>query len=148
MSAAVQIEGNRVRITRVFDAPRALVFTFWSQAEKLQQWTGCKEATHCEVEMDFRVGGSFRQKMQIEGAGEFTITGTYDEIVEPELIAYHADLAGAITHVRVEFIEQGERTTVILTQAGLPDEMICKIVSQGTVESFAKLDQRLLAQPV
>ena len=66
MSAAVQIEGNRVRITRVFDAPRAVVFQFWSQAEKLQQWTGCKEATHCEVEMDFRVGGLFRQKMQIE----------------------------------------------------------------------------------
>ena len=30
--------------------------------------------------MDFRVGGAFHQKMQIAGAGEFSFTGTYDEI--------------------------------------------------------------------
>jgi uncharacterized protein YndB with AHSA1/START domain len=57
-----------LQITRVFDAPRALVFTYWTQAGKLQQWSGCKETTKCEIEMDFRVGGSFTQKMNIEGA--------------------------------------------------------------------------------
>lgn len=148
MNSEVQISGNRLQITRVFPAPRSLVFAFWAQAEKLEQWTGCKDATACEVVMDFRVGGSFTQKMQIKGAGEFTITGTYDEILEPEKIAYHADLGGAITRIVIEFIEQGAETRVVLTQDGLPDENICQIVSQGTTESLDKLVQMLAPQTV
>ena len=59
MKSEVRISGNRLQITRVFDAPRHLVFSWWTEAGKLQQWSGCKEATNCEVVMDFRVGGSF-----------------------------------------------------------------------------------------
>ena len=148
MSSEVQIIGKQLKITRVFQAPRPLVFSCWSQPEKLEQWSGCKDATACEVVMDFRVGGSFTQKMQIKGAGEFTITGAYDEIIEPERIAYHADLGGTVTHIVVEFFEQGAQTRVVLTQDGLPDENLCRIVSQGTTESLDKLTQMLLPQMV
>src|ERR1035438_6172882 len=103
MRSEVNISGNRLQITRVFAAPRELVFAWWTQAEKLQQWSGCKEATQCEIEMDFRVGGAFTQKMQIAGAGQFTITGTYDEIVVPERIVYRANLGPCVTRVSVEF---------------------------------------------
>jgi len=65
MKSEVRISGNRLQITRIFDAPRHLVFGWWTRAEKLRQWSGCKEATRCEVDMDFRIGGSFTQKMQI-----------------------------------------------------------------------------------
>lgn len=75
MKSEVRISGNRLQITRVFDAPRHLVFGWWTQAEKLQQWSGCKDATRCEIDMDFRAGGSFTQKMQIAGKGEFTFAG-------------------------------------------------------------------------
>src|SRR6266853_1131392 len=57
MKSEVKISGNRIQITQVFDAPRPLVFAWWTQAEKLQQWSGCKAATKCEIEMDFRGGG-------------------------------------------------------------------------------------------
>lgn len=130
---------NRLEITRVFDAPRQVVFGWWSSAEKLQQWSGCKEAVRCQVEMDFRVGGSFTQKMQIADKGEFTITGTYEEIVEPERIAYQANLGFAITRVLLQFIEQGRQTRVVLTQEEIPDE-IAGFVSAGTEESFEKLE--------
>ena len=148
MESEVDISNNRVQITRVFAAPRPLVFAFWTQAEKLQQWTGCKDATSCEVEMDFRVGGSFTQRMQIKGAGEFVITGHYDEIIEPVRIVYHANLGMAVTRIAIDFVEQGDETKVVLTQEGLPDESLCKIVSQGTMESFDKLDEMLAAQLV
>jgi uncharacterized protein YndB with AHSA1/START domain len=151
MKSEVKITGNRVQITRVFDAPRQVVFGWWAQAEKLQQWSGCKDATKCEIEMDFRVGGSFTQKMQIAGAGEFSLTGKYDEIVEPERIVYHADLGQAVTKVMVEFFEQGEGTRVVLIHEGFPDEFLCKTVAQGTSESLDKLDSlvssRVLGQP-
>ena len=148
MKSEVRISGNRLQITRVFDAPRHLVFGWWTQAEKLQQWSGCKDATKCEIEMDFRVGGSFTQKMQIAGAGEFSFSGKYDEIIEPERIAYHANFGPAITRVVVEFFEEGKGTKVVLTHEGFPDEMFCKNVSQGTAESFEKLDGLVASQVV
>jgi uncharacterized protein YndB with AHSA1/START domain len=93
--------------------------------------------------MDFRVGGSFSQKMQIAADGgmcEFSFSGQYDEIVEPEKIVYHADFGFAVTRVSVEFFEQGQDTKVVLTQEGLPDDSFCRNVAQGTSESFDKLD--------
>jgi uncharacterized protein YndB with AHSA1/START domain len=78
--------------------------------------------------------------MQISGKGEFTITGKYDEIVEPERIVYHADFGYAVMRIVVEFFELGEKTKVVLTQEGFPDDNLSKIVSQGTTESFDKLD--------
>ena len=149
MKSEVKISGNRLQITRVFDAPREVVFGWWTQAEKLQQWSGCKEATGCTIVMDFRVGGSFTQRMQIAangGACEFSFSGTYDEIVEPERIAYHANFGHAITRVIVEFFEQGDGTKLVLTHEGFPGEMFCKAVSQGTAESLDKLDALVASQ--
>ena len=140
MKSDVSINGNRLQITRVFDAPRHLVFGWWSKAEKLQQWSGCKDATRCEVEMDFRVGGSFTQKMQLGDKGEFSITGKYEEIVEPARIVYSANLGPVVTRVTVEFFEEGKGTKMVLTHDGLPDEFLCKTIGQGTTESLDKLE--------
>jgi uncharacterized protein YndB with AHSA1/START domain len=151
MKSEVRISGNRLQITRVFDAPRHLVFGWWTQAEKLRQWSGCKEATKCEIDMDFRVGGSFTQKLQLLVNGqacEYSLSGTYDQIVEPERIVYHANFGQAITRVIVEFFEQGKGTKVVLTHEGCPDEFFSKTVSQGTTESLDKLDSLLASQAV
>jgi uncharacterized protein YndB with AHSA1/START domain len=146
MKSEVKITGRGLQITRVFDAPRPVVFGWWTQAEKLRQWSGCKEATKCEIEMDFRVGGSFTQKMHIAGKGDFSLTGTYDDIVVPERISYRAAFGQAITRVVVEFFEQGNRTKVVLAHDGFADESVPKFVSQGTLESFDKLDAILAGQ--
>jgi len=148
MKSDLQITGKELKITRVFNGPRQVVFSFWKHADKVQQWSGCKDATKCEVAIDFRVGGSFTQKMQIAGAGEFLITGTYDEIIEPKKIAYHADLGATTVRVLVEFFEYGNQTKVVLTQDGFPDENLCKIVSQGTTESLEKLEHVLAVKTV
>ena len=149
MKSEIKISGNRLQITRIFDAPRESVFRWWSQAEMLQQWSGCKDATRCEVEMDFRVGGSFRQTMQIAGTGEsFTINGTYEEIVVPERIRYRLDMGMAVTQVLIEFFQEGKGTKVVLTQNGLPNEDLCKIVSHGTNESLDKLEAIVSASAI
>ena len=148
MKSDIQISSDGIRMVRVFDAPRPKVFQWWSQADKLRQWSGCKGARNCEVEMDFRVGGTFTQKMEIEGAGTFSFSGRYLDIVEPELIAYTAQLGPVETRVRVEFIEQGQATKVVLTHKGLTGEFLCKTVSHGTSESFDKLDAVLAGHAV
>jgi uncharacterized protein YndB with AHSA1/START domain len=89
------------------------------------------------------VGGGFTQKMQIAGKSEFTITGKYDEIVAPEKIVYRADLGFGVTRVQVEFVEHGSQTKVVLTQEGFPDDFLSQTVTQGTTESFDKLESIL-----
>lgn len=146
MKSEVNTTAKRLQVTRVFDTPRAEVFEWWARADKLQQWSGCKEVTRCEVAMDFRVGGSFTQKMQIAvdgGTCEVSFIGTYEEIVVPERIAYRVDLGKGLTRVIVEFFDHGDRTRIVLTQDGFADPGSCKIVSQGTLESFEKLDALL-----
>ena len=135
-----------LQITRAFDASRELVFSWWTEGEKMQQWSGCKEAARCEIQMDFRVGGGFTQKMQIRGKGEFTITAKYDEILVPERIAYHVDLGFGVTRVVLEFFEQEGKTKVVLTQEGFPDDFLSQTVSHGTTESFDKLDSILASE--
>jgi uncharacterized protein YndB with AHSA1/START domain len=146
MKSEINITGNRLQLTRVFQAPRPLVFSWWTQAEKLQQWSGCKEMVKCEIAMDFRVGGSFTQNMQllIHGkACDFSVTGAYDEIIDPEKIVYHANFGNAVTRVTIEFFDQGKATKVVVTHEGCPDEFFAKNVSQGTSDSFDKLDSLL-----
>lgn len=93
--------------------------------------------------MDFRVGGGFRQTMHIAGKGSFTFNGVYDEIVEPERIAWRAHFGPVTTTVVVRFFAEGDRTRVVLTQEGFPDERMLKNIRQGTEESFAALDARV-----
>jgi uncharacterized protein YndB with AHSA1/START domain len=146
MKSELKIDGNRMQITRIFNAPRERVFEAWKLPELMERWSGCKETTKVEFTVDFRVGGTFTQKMEIEGAGKHGITGVYDEIIEPEKIAYHVNFGPATARVVVEFFDLGHQTKLVLTQDGFPDSNIVKIVSQGTMESLEKLDQLLLAQ--
>jgi len=146
MKTEVRFGDNQLQLTRVFDAPRDLVFGYWKEPGKLHQWFGCADTTEVACTVDFRVGGSFTCDMQIKGAGGFRYLGQYDQIVEPEKIAYHADFGPTTTRVTVEFAEMGAQTKMTLTQVGFPSEQICKMVSQGTSESFDKLDALLAAE--
>jgi uncharacterized protein YndB with AHSA1/START domain len=148
MKSEVNITGNRLQITRVFDAKRDRVFAAWKHPEQLQRWTGCKDATNVECQADFRVGGSFTTKMHIGGHAncDCTFTGTYEEIIEPQKIAYQINLGPAVTRIAIEFFDQGDQTRMVLTQDGFPDDMIIKFVTQGTLESFDKLDSVLAVQ--
>jgi len=130
-----------LQLSRVFNARRDRVFAYWTRGDLMQQWSGCKEATRCDIQMDFRVGGSFIQTMDIAGCGEFTVTGVFDEIVVPERIVYRVRIGGAMTRVEIQFFDLGERTRVVLTQEGFPDDVTVTHVTQGTTESFEKLER-------
>jgi uncharacterized protein YndB with AHSA1/START domain len=151
MKSGLRLPGESFVLTRVFDASRTEVFGWWTEADKLQQWSGCKEATNCQVVMDFRVGGSFTQKMQILVHGkecEFSLVGTYEEIVVPERIAYRTDMGRGATMITIDFSDLGSQTKVVLTQEGFSDTASCGTVSQGTRESFDTLESVLAGQAV
>jgi uncharacterized protein YndB with AHSA1/START domain len=133
-----------IQIERVLKAPRSEVFQWWAEAEKLQQWLGCKQCIGSEIQMDFRVGGGFTQTMKIAVGAQvcdFVMKATYTEIVVPERISYRLDMGQHhTTSVRVEFFDQEAATRVVFAQDGFSDPESCKMVSQGISDSLDELD--------
>lgn len=90
-------ETERMVVTRIFDAPRELVWKAWTDPKYVVQWWGPKGFTAPFCEMDFRVGGKFLYCMRTPDGQEFWNAGEYHEIVRHEKIVssmYMADSKG------------------------------------------------------
>ncbi len=90
-------DSERMVITRVFDAPRELVWKAWTDPEYTRQWWGPKGFTAPVCKMDFRVGGKFLIGMRAPDGQEFFNAGEYHEIVPHEKIVssmYFSDPEG------------------------------------------------------
>jgi uncharacterized protein YndB with AHSA1/START domain len=81
-------EKERMVITRVFDAPRALVWKAWTDPKYVMQWWGPKGFTAPSCEIDFRVGGKFLYCMRTPDGHVGWNAGEYHEIVLHEKIVY------------------------------------------------------------
>ncbi len=82
-----QPSDTELLMTRVFDAPRALVFETMSKPEYIRRWWGCMEGmtmTVCDV--DFRVGGKYRFVSRMADGNEFGFSGEYKDIAVPSKI--------------------------------------------------------------
>lgn len=78
---------KEILLSRVFDAPRHLVFEAMSKPEYVRRWWCCMEGFTMPVcEMDFRVGGKWRYVMVGSDGNEVAFNGVYREIVAPERI--------------------------------------------------------------
>jgi uncharacterized protein YndB with AHSA1/START domain len=77
-------------ISRVFDAPRELVFKSFTDPKHIAQFWGPKGTTAPICEVDLRVGGAFRVEMRGPNGTTYPCTGIYREIVAPERIVYAA----------------------------------------------------------
>ena len=97
MAGNAVLETERMVITRVFDAPRELVWKAWTDPKYMMQWWGPKGFTAPVCKMDFRVGGKFLCCMRSPDGQEFWNAGEYHEIVPHEKIVssmYFSDSAG------------------------------------------------------
>jgi uncharacterized protein YndB with AHSA1/START domain len=81
-------EKERMVITRIFDAPRTLVWEAWTNPKHVMQWWGPKGFTAPVCEIDFRVGGKFLCCMRSPEGQEGWNGGEYHEIVPHEKIVY------------------------------------------------------------
>jgi uncharacterized protein YndB with AHSA1/START domain len=81
-------EKQRMVVTRIFDAPRALVWKAWTDPQYVMQWWGPKGFTAPFCKIDFRVGGKFLYCMKSPDGQEFWNGGEYHEIVLNEKIVY------------------------------------------------------------
>src|ERR1700730_7092158 len=79
---------RELKITRVFDAPREMVFKAWTDPKLLAQWWGPKGFTNPVCELDVRPGGAIRVHMRGPDGTVYPMTGVYQEVVEPERIVF------------------------------------------------------------
>jgi uncharacterized protein YndB with AHSA1/START domain len=79
---------RRVVITRVFDAPRDLVWRAWTEPKHVAQWFGPKIFTVPSCELDVRVGGAFRLTMRGPNGDDYPMQGVFREVVKPERLSY------------------------------------------------------------
>jgi uncharacterized protein YndB with AHSA1/START domain len=75
-------------LTRVFAAPRALVFKAWTEPKQMARWWGPKGFTNPVCEMDVRPGGAIRIHMRAPDGVEHPMTGFFREVVPPERLVF------------------------------------------------------------
>ena len=143
-------------MTRVFDAPRSLVFDAWTQPELLQRWLGARGGWSFAVcEVDLKVGGRYRFVWRGPTGVEMGMGGVYREVVRPERLVATEKFddpwyEGEASSTTV-FVEREGRTTVINTvlyaSREIRDAVLESPMERGVAESYDKLAELLAATP-
>ena len=112
-------EQRVLKLERVFDAPRELVYRLWTEPQHAARWWGPRGSRLTLSEMDFRVGGKWRMCMTFDGGVEHWTHGEYREILPPErlVMTYVNDADGHEMLVEVDFAAEGDRTRLSLRQS-------------------------------
>ena len=108
---------REIVLSRVFEAPRELVFSAWTKEEHLSKWFGPKDFTTKTHECDVRVGGRWRFDMIAPNGKVFDNRMVFLEIKAPELLVldHGADKDDDANRFRVTitFDEQTDKKTVV-----------------------------------
>lgn len=144
-------------ISRVFDAPRELVWKAWTEPEHLMQWWGPEHFTSPKCTIDFRVGGRYHFCMRGPDGKDYWTTGEYLEIVEFERIVFsdffsdeHANILSPAEYgmggdwaetllVTLTFEERDGKTYFTLRHEGCPQGEMSGMMVMGWNQSFDKM---------
>ena len=109
-----------VAITRVFDAPRALVWQAWTDPKMMAQWFGPRGFTASVPKLDVRVGGALRIVMHGPDGNDYPMKGVFTEVKAPERLVFsNIAIDNDGNHLLegetvVTLSEQGGKTTMTL----------------------------------
>lgn len=109
---------REIVLTRLFDAPRELVFNAWTDPAHIDQWWGPNGCRNETFEMDVRPGGMWRYVMHAPNGTDYDNRSVYHEVVAPERLVYTqgSDMENdpAAFHVTVTFEALGNQTQLTL----------------------------------
>ncbi len=146
---------REIAMTRVFEAPRRLVWEAWTRPELLKRWLGVHSGWTLDVcEIDLRVGGAYRYVWRGPDKAEMGMGGVYREIVKPERMVtverfdqawYAGEGIGTLT-----LVEEGATTTLTLTllyeTKEVRDAVLKSPMSDGIGAGFDTLDGVLASE--
>lgn len=153
---------REITITRIFNAPRNLVWKAWTEPERIKKWWGPNNLTTPFSEIDLRVGGKYLTCMQTEEGQKYWVTGKYVEItpqtrlvytdnfsdekgniMKPSDLGFPGDWSDEIlVSITFEDHESG-KTKMTLVNTGIPSGEISDMTVVSWNESFDKLSNNL-----
>jgi uncharacterized protein YndB with AHSA1/START domain len=148
---ASQVDSTLV-LSRVFDAPRELVFAAWVEPEQLARWFGPRTIAAAVDRMDVHPDGGYRITLRAIDSGEtYAVRGVYREVVRPERLVFtwaweedcpthEKDVESVVT---VLFRERGAKTEVVLEHARLDAPKLRANTPRGWSVSLDRLAELL-----
>jgi uncharacterized protein YndB with AHSA1/START domain len=148
---AAPAEAPQFSITRVFDAPRELVWRAWTEGAELAQWLHPFGVSTDSVSFDVRVGGRYRYTMTNDETGEeFPTGGEYLEVAPFDRLVFTwgepdapVDVAPVIT---LTLIPRGERTELVFHLRGYEGKPGDGFVYDGWDEALTNFGRHLAGE--
>lgn len=146
-------------LSRVLDAPRAVVFRAWTEPDSLR-WFFTEDTPPDEpVKVDLRVGGAWRQRMIVDAQTDYVTGGIYREIVPLERLVFTWGAAGGWPELdgaakddapvaTVKLADRGSGTELVFTvrlPAHLSDEEVSEWLATGMQHGWSDTIDRLVA---
>ena len=139
-----------VRITRVFAAPRNLVYEAWTTPDLLRRWLGREGDELIVCDIDLNVGGSYRFVWRLREGGEMGMGGVYREVVPNERIVvtesfdppYDELMGGEVVTTWLLVERDGSTTLTATTRYGsreARDSAMATGWAEGAAESYDRL---------
>jgi len=149
-------QGEReIAMTRVFDAPRALVYDAFCKPELFKRWLLGPPGWSLPVcEIDMRVGGAMRFVWRAPDGKEMGMRGVYREIVPQERVVYSEvfdDWPTTESLVTTAWAEQGAKTTLTITirypSREIRDAIAATGMEQAVAANYERLEDLLASTP-
>lgn len=147
------LSDTEVRIERLFNAPRELLWEAYTDPGLLCEWLGPRRLTMTVQEMDVRTGGAYRYTHSSEPSddGPYVFYGEFREVDPPRLLVQTFNFEGnedGESLDRVEFEEvDSDRTRLVVTASfdsvKARDAMLQSGMEKGVNEGYEKLDELL-----
>lgn len=142
---------HQLEIERAFDAPRALVFANWTDAQYLGAWFAPAGFDVVDCSVDHRPGGCWRVAYRSTSGELYVEHGRFIDIVAPERLRFtliNENERGEVmvrTEVQVDLREHEGKTTMTFVQRGFVSDKLRDSMAEGWKTCFAKLDLQLAA---
>ncbi|HEU4364820.1 MAG TPA: SRPBCC domain-containing protein [Candidatus Krumholzibacteria bacterium] len=148
------VSDRELVFTRVFAAPRELVWKAWTQQEHVGQWWGPNGFTTTTHEMNVKPGGAWRFIMHGPDGRDYPNRIHFIEVAEPERLVYRhggdGDVEDVEFHVTVTFTQQGKQTALTMRMLFPSAEERERVVreygaDEGAVQTLNRLNTHLHA---
>jgi len=147
-----ELKENVMIVTRIFDAPRELVFEVHSSCKHLMKWYGGEKWPLVKCEMEFKIGGTWNYCFSNPDGGSMCATAKFREIVRPGKITYlehfldengniNSDFpAGLITY---DFSDKDGKTEIVNRWEYPTKKDLDLMLEMGAVEGLTEIWDRL-----
>ena len=144
---------REILITRLFDAPRELVFKAHTDPALIPLWWGPRSMTTIVDQMEVQPGGKYRFTQRTQDGSEYVFHGEYREIAPYERLVQTFEFEGAPGPDVLEtmtFEEQDGKTKLTVLDVcptqEVRDGILASGMEWGLNESYERLSE-LLAEP-